>query len=175
MGHPCEGSRVRYLIDGNNLLHAVAHLGEGPAVGRQGLCKLIAAWAVRTGAEVTLYFDGPVPKGGLAAQLRPKGIDVQFSGQRSADSLIEDEVARAHLPVEITVVTGDRAIQHEVRYHKAKTVESIRFAEQLYHRDERTQRVERQTDEKPETVDPDEVDMWTQRVEDELGDLSEDW
>lgn len=166
---------MRYLIDGNNLLHAVHHLGEGPAVGRHGLCKLIAAWALRTGAEVTLYFDGPMPRGGLALQLQPKGIEVHFSGRRSADSLIEDEVARARLPTEITVVTGDRAIQHEVRYRKAKTVESIHFAGQLYHRPERTQRTERQTVEKPETVDPDEVDIWTQRVEDELGDLPADW
>ena len=166
---------MRYLIDGNNLLHAVHHLGEGQAVGRQGLSELIAAWAARTGRVVTLYYDGPEPKGGLAKQLRPQGIQVQFSGKRTADSLIEEEVAQARLPTEITVVTGDRAIQHEVRYRKAKTVESISFAEQLYHRDERTIRVERQTEEKPVEVDPDEVDLWTQRVQDEMGDLPEDW
>ncbi|MFQ5490213.1 MAG: NYN domain-containing protein [Phycisphaerae bacterium] len=170
-----DQSLVRYLIDGNNLLHAVHALGAGPAVGRQGLCTLVTAWALRTGASVTLYFDGPMPRGGLAAQLQPKGIEVRFSGKATADSLIEQEVAAAALPAEITVVTSDRAIQHEVRYRKAKTTASDHFAEQLYHREERTTRTERQTVEKPDEPDPDDVETWMKRVEDDLGDLPDDW
>ena len=165
---------LRYLIDGNNLLHAVHAQGRGPAVGREGLCKLVAGWARRCRAEVTLVFDGFTPRTGLAQQLQQPGITVRFSGPRSADTVIENDVAESATPAEITVVTTDRAIQHEVRYRRARTVDSDAFVAELYPPPPDRHPPAPRPPEKPDQISPHEANEWLDHFGDHLEDLADD-
>jgi predicted RNA-binding protein with PIN domain len=159
---------LQYLIDGNNLLHAVREAGLGPPVGREGLCKLVSAWARRTETATTVVFDGLAPQTALAQQLQQPGITLQFSGPESADSVIEDYVARATVPVEITVVTTDRAIQHAVRYRRARAVDSQSFVEQLYDRPQPDSPPTAPAPEKPDEISAAEAEEWLTRFSEDV-------
>jgi predicted RNA-binding protein with PIN domain len=162
---------LQYLIDGNNLLHAIREAGLGPPVGREGLCKLVAAWACRTQTNATVVFDGFAPQTALARQLQQPGITLQFSGPESADSVIEDYVARATAPVEITVITTDRAIQHAVRYRRARAIDSESFVGELYDRLQPDVQPAAPVPEKPDDVSAAETEEWLNRFSENLDDL----
>ncbi len=55
-----------YLIDGNNLIHALMEVG--PEVERVGLCAVLAQ-ALPTGEDICVVFDGPYPQRGIPAEL----------------------------------------------------------------------------------------------------------
>ncbi len=162
---------MRYLIDGNNLLHTIGQSGLAPTPGRESLAKTIARWARNSGSQVTLYFDGAAPRGDLARQIEQTEIIVRFSGGQTADALIEADVAQAKLPTQITVVTTDRAIQHQVRYRKAVTIDSEAFAKSLYEPLQEDPAPPHPTVEKPQQVDAQEVDDWLQRFEEDDDEL----
>ena len=155
---------MRYLIDGNNLMHAVREQGFAPTPARDSLCKLVADWARRCGAEVTVVFDGCAPRAGLLQQIQQPGIAVRFSGLDSADAVIEGEAGQAAAPTEIVVVTSDRAIHHEVRYRRARTVNSEDFAAQLFAQAKAEPLPAAQkAPEKPEQVTADDAEEWVNR------------
>ena len=124
---------VEHLIDGNNLLHACHVHGRGGApIGREWLCELLGRWARQAGASVAIVFDGPPPREGLVVQMRATGINVTFSASRTADELIEEAIAAAARPLELRVVTTDRAIQHVARSRRCVCIDSEGFAEELF-------------------------------------------
>ena len=127
------GPTVRYLVDGNNVLYAARSHGPTRSIGRDVLCRLLSEWAGRHDVgQVVVVFDGPAPPGDLARQMEQPGVTVQFSGSGSADAVIEEEIARAAAPGQITVVTTDRAVQHAVRYRRGKCIDSERFLAELW-------------------------------------------
>ena len=150
----------RYLIDGNNLLHAVRAGESGRAIGRETLCRILGEWTAGHPAEVTVVFDGPAPRGGLARQMSRPGLEVRFSGPRSADAVIEDEVARASAAGSITVITSDRAIRHAVRYRRARCISSEDFVAQLQHQPDDTTTEPVEPPEKPPELSADETRQW---------------
>ncbi len=154
-----------YLIDGFNLIHAIREQGLGPAPARDALCAMVAEWAQRNGVQATIVFDGSPPRGGLAKSVR-SGCGVRFSGPQSADAVIAGAVAESAAPAEIMVVTTDRALQHEVRYHRASTIESEQFAALLFGEPstDHPQRAKSET-EKPDAVSSDEVEEWLERFD----------
>jgi len=122
---------VLYVIDGNNLLHTMRASGGRTAPGRQTLCRLLHDWARSEGAEAIVVFDGPAPSGGLERQMQYPGLTVRFGGVREADAVIEELVAGLPAPGAVTVVTTDRAIQHAVRYRRARCIDSKVFLLEL--------------------------------------------
>ena len=155
---------MRYLIDGHNLMHAVREQGLGPAPARDALCRLVADWASRCRADATVVFDGSSPPIGVPQQLRRPGLTVRFAGHQSADAVIEEEVARSPAPSEIIVVTTDRAIQHAVRYRRARTIDAEDFAAKLYESPKAAPpRTAAEPDEKPEGLTSDEAAEWVDR------------
>ena len=163
---------ARYLIDGHNLLHAVREQGLGPAPARDTLCRLVADWARRSRAEATVVFDGSPPPTGVAQQLRHLGLTVWFAGRHSADAVIENEVARSSAPGEIVVVTTDRAIQHAVRYRRARTIDAEEFAAKLYEPPQAAPpHTAAEPDEKPDGLTSDEAAEWIDRFGERPEDL----
>jgi len=161
----CGGLRarravVRYLIDGNNLLHAVRSHGPAGAIGRETLCRLLGRWAGAHLLSVTVIFDGPAPRGDLARQMQVPGLEVHFSGPRSADTVIEEEVGQASAPGSITVVTTDRAIQHAARYRRARCIDSEAFIAQLYASPDDTPTETAGSPEKPADISAAETRQW---------------
>ena len=151
---------MQYLVDGNNLLHAVQAHGPGPPIGRVALCKLLARWGELHGVPVGVVFDGPAPRGGLLRQMRVSGVTVRFGEARSADEVIEDDIARLPGSATLVVVTTDRAIQHAARYHRAGCIDSEAFVRDLFAEPEVESPPPAKIAEKPESVSPEETEEW---------------
>ncbi len=122
---PLTGA-TRLLIDGTNLLHALARAGGPlPAVAVTGRIRAL----VPPGVAVTLVLDGGPAPGGTDRRLT-SGIEVRYSGRRSADALLGD-LAAAGAPDGTLVVTDDNALAWNLRAAGARTARTSWLAERL--------------------------------------------
>lgn len=133
-GDPLAGVE-RTVIDGTNLLHALARGARGPIPAPPAaiIARLRAAFP--SSVTVDLVFDGPAaggPTGRLAS-----GIRVTYSGRLSADRVIDDGVA-AQLAADgpastwkILVVSDDRGLREAVAAKGARTAGSAWLAGRL--------------------------------------------
>jgi hypothetical protein len=116
---------TRLLIDGSNLLHALARQGGPlPAVAVTGRLRSL----VPPGVAVTLVLDGSPAPGGMARRLT-SGIEVRYSGRRTADALLGDLAVGA--TEEMLVVTDDIALGTSLRASGARTARTSWLAERL--------------------------------------------
>jgi hypothetical protein len=121
---PLTGA-TRLLIDGTNLLHAMARRGGPlPAVAVTGRLRAL----LPPGVTVTLVLDGGPAPGGTDRRLT-SGIDVRYSGRRSADALLGDLASAA--PDGTLVVTDDNALAASLRAAGARTARTSWLAERL--------------------------------------------
>ena len=116
------------LIDGNNLLGALAEVHE--ALGRLGLCQLLGG-LIAAGQTVEVVFDGPAPQAGLARQIAETGIITAYSAGEPADELIGRRIADSSAPRRLTVVSSDRQIRQAARRRRCHGIRSEDFARQL--------------------------------------------
>lgn len=124
--NPLEGVS-RLLVDGTNLLHALA---RGSGSGRQPPAAVIGRLraAIQPETAITLVFDGP-PERGVRGERIASGVTVQFSGRYTADTilvtLVEDATIGAANPSQaadaILVVTDDRDLRLALRRRGART------------------------------------------------------
>ncbi len=149
------------IIDGNNLLYAMHAHAPVPTVGRETLVKIIEQWALSGNDDVTLVFDGGVPRGGLAQQMASSRITVRFSAPETADDVIVRMVSAAPHPASIRVVTGDKAIRREARYRRCGDTDAVSFVRELYP-DPRASAPPsgKSPAEKPRNVSPQETQEW---------------
>lgn len=116
----------RLLIDGSNLLHALARR-NGPAPAATLIGRLRAVIPAAIGIE--LVFDGP-PEPGLRGERIAAGLIVRHAGRRSADDLLVSlldqarEVAGPAAGGGILVVTDDADLRDRLRRGGARTVRS---------------------------------------------------
>lgn len=121
---PLAGS-TRLLIDGTNLLYALSRAGGPlPAVAVTGRLRAL----VPPGVAVTLVLDGGPAPGGTDRRLT-SGIEVRYSGRRSADALLGELVAAS--PEGTLVVTDDIALAAGMRASGAHTARTSWLAERL--------------------------------------------
>ena len=113
-----------YLIDGNNLIYALADAWR--EVGRAGLCKLLAP--LLASGPVTAVFDGPPPPGPMARQIEQTGITVKYSSGRPADEVIIEHIQANSAPRRLTVVSTDREIRKAARRRRCISKTSQEFA-----------------------------------------------
>jgi YacP-like NYN domain len=114
---------ARLVVDGTNLLYA---LSRGP--DRQPPAALIGRLRAIIPAPIAieLVFDGP-PERGLRGERIASGVQVRYSGGRSADavilSLVDDvrAVNGSDATAEILVVTDDRDLRHQLRGRGARS------------------------------------------------------
>lgn len=131
---PCRVSgvteQVRHLlVDGNNLGRAwpgiAAHWKRHPAVAQQRVVDAVRAWHDAMGWRVTVVFDG---RGQALTIDHPTGeasLVVAFApGGTTADTVIEQWVARSRDPADCVVATDDRALGDTVTAQGAGVVSS---------------------------------------------------
>ena len=109
-----------YLVDGNNLAHALGLSNEGLA-DRESCAQAVATFCRVQGAKATLVFDGPASQGRKAAHLTNL-VRIRFSEARSADDVILRLLVDSRTPRDFTVVTSDKSLGDRAR-HKGATVE----------------------------------------------------
>ena len=116
-----------YLVDGNNLIPALAE--AGPEVGRVALCELLVQ-ALPAGEDVCVVFDGPRPDMGVPVELDVR-LTIIFSPGRPADHTIIDRIETNTAPKRLIVVSSDREIRQHARRRRCQSVSSDEFAATL--------------------------------------------
>jgi len=152
------------LVDGNNLLYAARQVAGFGGIDPHQLCRLLSRWGRHRRIEVAVVFDGPLPERAIILQMRASGVDVRFSGARTADDIIVEIIERARAPGRYTVVSSDHAIQHSARYRRAVAVNAEDFIrDMLSPADEDEPPPASEPPEKPGDPSPDEADEWLRR------------
>jgi len=111
------------LIDGTNLLHALAK--SSVAAPRSALIGRIRG-IVPTSVAIDVVFDGP-SEPGLRGERIASGLRVRYSGGRTADAVLLSLVDETRLTdgplgtAAILVVTDDRDLRHGLQNRGART------------------------------------------------------
>ena len=117
----------RLLVDGTNLLHAMATSSAGAAPPAALIGRLRGAIPAATTIE--LVFDGP-PERGLRNERIASGLIVRYGGPRTADAVILAMIDDVRLvdgadgTAGLLVVTDDRDLRHGARLRGARTAGS---------------------------------------------------
>ena len=148
------------IIDGNNLLYSMHEHAPIPHIGRESMVKLIRDWASQVPHTVTLVFDGPTPRGGMAKQMQPAGIRVLFSAPETADDIIVRMVREAPHPGQLHVVSSDTAIRYEARLRRCKHSDTVNFIATLFPSPANQHDTPTERPEKPDIVSPEEAREW---------------
>jgi predicted RNA-binding protein with PIN domain len=122
-----HGTRVQYIVDGYNVIHASDAFGLGSLRDRRErfLRFIESRGPGASGAHhVTVVFDG---REDASSPKWPGPTSVVFSRGRDADGVIKDRVDGLGNPREAMVVTDDRAIQRWVRAAGARVMSCAEF------------------------------------------------
>jgi hypothetical protein len=115
----------RLLVDGSNLLHALARGAGQAGLPQAALIGRLRA-AIPAGIGVELVFDGAA-ESGMRGERIASGLTVRHSGRRSADdvllSLVDQTGAAAGAQgiAGLLVVTDDRALRDALHAKGART------------------------------------------------------
>jgi len=116
------------IIDGYNLLHAIAAVGEEyQNFSEEDLCRSISEYLVRVRDRGAVVFDGmgPPDKDGLGGL---KNMEVYFSGLHTdADTIIEEKIFDNTAPKSLTIVSSDRRLRDAALKRKALSIPSDVF------------------------------------------------
>ncbi len=148
-----------FLIDGNNLLHALRKM-EGE-LSRGDLCEMLTKLTALD-RRVAIFFDGVPPPGYSTEPTFEHGLEIAFSGpDRSADDLILARIASDTAPRRLTVVSTDRQIRKAARKRRCKPIFSEDFAEFLQRLIEKMQgRPPSEPPEKRHGLTPEQTEHW---------------
>jgi ribosomal protection tetracycline resistance protein len=121
------------IIDGYNLLHVVGELSDLAAsdiqLARNRLVRMVETTALRMANQTTIVFDGR--EAGQDDALTSRHLEIYYSpGKHTADTVIEQLVARFPTPGKILVVTSDRAEADTVLSDGAQVISSMEFMAQ---------------------------------------------
>jgi hypothetical protein len=151
---------LHVIIDGNNLLYTAYTHAPLPHIGRETLVRIIERWAEQGDDDVTLVFDGPVPRKGLAKQMASSRITVRFSAPATADDVIVSLVHRASDPGAVRVITSDTAIRREARYKRCACTDGVSFMAELFPVQVEVKSALPPASEKPQGLSPEEAQEW---------------
>lgn len=121
-----------YLVDGNNLAHALG-LSIGALADRETCTRVVASFCRARGARATLVFDGQAPEGARDSTGSHR-IRVLYSGRRSADDVILRLVSDSKAPADFTVVTSDKSLGDRSRHLGAAVERAHEFSRRLERR-----------------------------------------
>jgi len=111
-----------YLVDGNNLAHALGLSNAGLA-DREACARTVSSFCRSQGAQATVVFDGKAPSGARAATHTHR-VRILFSEGRSADDVILALLGDSKTPRDFTVVTSDKSLGDKAR-HRGALVERV--------------------------------------------------
>lgn len=121
-----------YLVDGNNLAHALG-LSIGGLADRENCARMVASFCRSRGAQATVVFDGKAPEGARDST-RSHRVSVLYSGSRSADDVILRLVSDSKAPGDFTVVTSDKSLGDKCRHRGASVERTHEFSKRLERR-----------------------------------------
>lgn len=138
-----------FLIDGYNLLHALAR-GKGGEGAREALIRLIDAWCVGGNHRARIVFD---PTGGMKRNEQRGGLEIRNVPQgASADDEILAALGSTEDRTHYRVVSNDLSIVRAAEKRGFSVVSCEEFARMIAPRPA--------TPEKKDSASPGEVDYW---------------
>ncbi len=144
-----------YLVDGNNLAHALGLSSSGLA-DRDACLQTVAAFCRSRGAQATVVFDGP-PQDGAKASSHLHRVRVVFSEARSADEIILGLLKDSRSPRDFTLVTSDKSLGDRARRLGVTVERCHEFARRLDRKPERPG----ERSEKPAGKEtPEQIEAW---------------
>lgn len=144
-----------YLVDGNNLAHALG-LATGGLADRESCARTVASFCRSHGAQATVVFDGRGPEG-TEGPTRGHRVAVRYSGSRSADEVILSLLGSSKTPRDFTVVTSDKSLGDKARHRGALVERAHEFSRRLDRKSGKT----RGPGEKPAPKEtPEQIDAW---------------
>lgn len=152
-----------YLVDGNNMAHALG-LSHGGQADREACARAITTFCRSQGARATLVFDGPAPEAPLSAG-DPRRVRLLFSEARSADEVILRLLEGSKAPRDFIVVTSDKSLGDRARHRGASVERAHEFSRRLY----RSSPGSRPMAEKPDRATPAEIEAWLSVFDPERG------
>jgi predicted RNA-binding protein with PIN domain len=117
-----------YIIDGNNLLHAIIKLEQdSKALSDIGLCRILSRYFKLTTEKGEIIFDGTGPPDKSRFD-NISNLEVSFAGLGTdTDTVIEDKIAASTAPKGLTIVSSDRRLRSAARTRRATSVKSDVF------------------------------------------------
>lgn len=117
-----------FIIDGNNLLHAILKLEEDSnALNDVGLCRILSRYFKLTAEKGEIVFDGTGPQDKSRFD-NISNLEVSFAGLGTdTDTVIEDKISASTAPKGLTIVSSDRRLRAAARLRKATSVKSDVF------------------------------------------------
>jgi uncharacterized protein len=144
-----------YLVDGNNLAHALG-LSHGGLADRESCASMVGTFCRLQGAQATIVFDGPAPPGSAAVRNGSR-VRVIFSEGRSADEILLRFLTASRTPRDFTLVTSDKSLGDKGRHRGATLERAHEFAQRL-RRHSTSGSAPSEKPGRPET--PDEIEAW---------------
>ena len=118
-----------YLVDGNNLAHALG-LANGGLADRDACARAVGSFCHSRGAQAVIVFDGRAPEGAKEGA-RTQRVSVLYSGSRSADEVILRRVSDSKTPRDLIVVTSDKSLGDKARHKGASLERAHEFSRKL--------------------------------------------
>lgn len=146
-----------YVIDGNNVLHALRKAGL--EADRQELVNLLEKLAA-AGEPVTVVFDGLGPRGPRQKKIISETVDVLFGGQAPADELVMQVIKDNTAPRRLHVVSTDRQLRAAARRRRCPAIRSEDFVPLLLAAGERRPRRPGEPSEKFRGLTDDQSRRW---------------
>ena len=117
-----------FIIDGNNLLHAIIKLEQdSKAISDVGLCWILSRYFKLTAEKGEIIFDGTGPPDKSRFD-NISNLEVSFAGiGTDTDTVIEDKIAVSTAPKGLTIVSSDRRLRAAARTRRATSVKSDVF------------------------------------------------
>lgn len=120
-----------YLVDGNNVMFALAQAGVDAGRGR--LTAMLEALAARENQAVAVVFDGAEKLTSPHDERLDVRVKVLYAAPRTADEVIEERIAGDTAPHRLTVVSSDHEIRNAAHRRRCRTMDSLAFAHHLLH------------------------------------------
>ncbi len=145
------------LVDGNNLMHALASAGADYA--QTAVCRMLSR-LVERGERVCVVFDGPAPPPPLDERLAEFPVESLHAGRRPADYVILDRIASDTAPRRLTVVSTDHEIRAAARKRRCTVLTSEQFVPVLLRAAAEPTKGPAEPPEKQEGLSPDQTRKW---------------
>ncbi|MBW1960108.1 MAG: NYN domain-containing protein [Deltaproteobacteria bacterium] len=120
---------IHIIIDGYNLIHQCHMIAQDVEAARETLLDALAAYKRTKGHRITVIFDGAGAPVTTQQRDRRKGIDITFSRDELADTVIKRMAAREGQKA--LVVSSDTDIVRYAASKGAATISSVLFAQKI--------------------------------------------
>lgn len=161
-------ARMRYLIDGYNLLYATGLVGtqttpQGVGFARARLVDMLHVTHKNHPGTVTLVFDAERLPRGAAARQNLRGIEVFYAVHHlEADDLLEELIAKSSTPGQMVVVSNDRRVQSAARRRGCQVTSCSEYMDWLLASCRRSAQAVQDAEEKPTVTNAAETAHWVQ-------------